>query len=275
MRLGLAGLITLSLSTVLHAQDPAPVRLEWKLRKGDVLRYESTSILESFGGKGEWGFRYRWEVLDWNAIGTATIKMTFERVRTPEFDSAKQAIARESDLVGRYYSAYMGKSLTFRLTRQGEYLNVDSKDLDAAARNAMKEELRDLEDGNSDKPWKQLLDLMTGGLPPEPVRIGSTWKKAGKDLVEFLQLTTTFTLGEVVGSKAVVAESSVIELKPPSKGTPSMESIKIKESKADYKVTWVMDKGHLESRRGESRHVIEMGGRTITLSSQEVVELVR
>jgi hypothetical protein len=253
------------------AQD-GKVKIEWKLKKGDQLRYEAGHTMQmDFGGTEitfEMLFGLALEVSDVSGDGVAKIKITYDRAKiavsgpmTSEFDSDKDKAPAEGDLIGGILSKLVNKSFSMDLSRKGECLKVEghTKIVEDAIKDIPEDSPMAAQiTGNmkkqfGDENMRGGFQTLFGFLPKDPVAKDESWptKHTLTDALGKMALDGTTSLKEIrsEGKEGVLKTEAKVTVTPGEEGGV-FGAMEVDSSKYKSETIWNFQEGRVESSQG-------------------------
>jgi hypothetical protein len=256
----------------LPAQEGAKTKFEWKLKKGDQLRYEAGQTMEmDFGGTEitvEMLFGLALEVSEVSGDGVAKMKSTYDRVKmavsgpmTADFDSETGKKPDENDVLGLILSNLHNKSFTMDLSRKGECVKVEghSKILEDAIKDVPEDiPMAAQISGNlkkefGDETIKAQFQTLFGFLPKDPVASGDSWplKHGLANTFGKLAFDGNTSLKEVrsEGKEAVLKTEAKVTVTPSADGD-IFGAMEIDASKYKAETVFLIEEGRVETSQG-------------------------
>ncbi|MBI2932111.1 MAG: hypothetical protein HYY16_10715 [Planctomycetes bacterium] len=279
----------LSLMVVPAVAQDEKVTIEWKFKKGDVVRYEMSQTAQTSMNememKQEMLFGTTMETKEVDEKGAGTIEIKYDRVKVKmsgmmevEYDSdAPKKGEGEDDhadpaaMMAKVWGAMVGASVTAKMSPKGEILEVKGFDklMDSIVERfgddqpGMGEMLKEMY--NEDQ-MKQMMQLSYGILPGKPIGKGDTWETKGKFALPGMGemgLENKATLKEIRegGKEAVIGMETKIE-----KGEGDEAPVKISGGKMTSELVWSIERGRLESSKGTMKMGLEAGDQSVEMT---------
>ena len=276
------------------AQDAGKVKLEWKFKKGDLHRYEISTILAVDVPKTpisqETLLGLSFEVVDVDADGTGTLKGTFDLVRFKmtfrmdevDFDSSRDRKQADETIAFRVLRSFVGKSITMTMSRKGEIQKVEG--VDELLAGALKEfpagaekMTGALKKSLSDDRAKGLMQTSLSCFPADPVGPGESWEGSASLSMGMLgkaDMKSKGTLRELRdnGAEAVIDVETRMGLKVGESGWP-MPGIELLEGKMPTEMIWRVDQGILQSSKGELKFELALSKNSPLISASVKQEM--
>ncbi len=204
------------------ARGDQPTALEWKLPKGDALRYRMTQTqsqkmagFQQATASHEQSIVMRQDVTDVAAEGTASIACTYEAVRMEMvqgmgarvvYDStAPDDATRRRDPQLQALARLVGEKVTYKVGKLGEVSDVQGFDRVIEKTTAgMKDDPRSapmvaaMKAALGNEAMKQQLESAFRVLPDHPVAPGESWSRAIETkapMIGTIRIETKYTLG--------------------------------------------------------------------------------
>ncbi len=203
-------------ATLLASGIPAgaqQVELRWNFEAGDEHLYEMSQLTRThMGGMGEMmqtqTTRYRQEVVDVDADGTARIEVTYDAIRM-EMDGPAGSMSWDSDVdeadgenpLGMGMGGMVGQTFTVVVTSDGIVRSVEGVDamMEAMLEGAPPEARAIMESTFGDEGMVDMMQQSFQSFPSGPVEPGADWESSISVNVGFGTMTSTYlhTLREV------------------------------------------------------------------------------
>ena len=280
--------LSLTLSSLLSAQDPEKYDLRWKFKKGNTMRYEMNMLntIDVAGMEIEQQFLFDMtqKVRSVNKKGVATLRVTYNRIKfrlsgmmETDYDSDRDKEPPE-DVMGKLMSAFLGKTFTMKMGPKGEVLEV--KGIAKIMEEAI-EEMEDDEQGAmmaemikgayDDERAKQMMTMSYAALPKKPVGEGDTWESDGSwsmPMMAEFSMKNESRLKNVSsnGKKAHIETKTTIEIsESDEEENPLGGMMDLSEAEMKTSIVWRIDRGMLETSKSTMTVTMDMGGQEIEL----------
>ena len=273
----------LALPILLAAAPQEKVKLEWKWKKGETLRYEMTQSSTTPTGAGEMKqeqlFGMTMAVEEVGGDGAGSLKVTYDRVKIlmsgmmeTDYDSDRDK-EPPTEGTGKLMSGFLGESVTMKMSTRGEVLEVKGFDalIEKVAKSApegqgdMMQQM--MKQAYSDENMASMMQQGYTVLPKDPVAVGDSWESQGTfpmPMMGKMKVTTKCTLKEIRdgGKEAVIAQANKIEVDPEAEN-PMQGVLEVKDAAGTYEVIWSLERGAMTSMKGDMKMVMSAGGQEI------------
>lgn len=282
MRLIAAALVA-AFGLTAAAQDKTTI--EWKLKKGDKVRYEMNQETQtSVGGmeiEQSMLFGMAMEVEEVDDKGVAKFKVTYDRIKVvmsgmmdTDYDSDKDDAAPEG--FAKMFGGMVGKSFKIKLNARGEIVGVEG--YKALMEEAMKDLGDDpmmgaMQDQFDDDMIKKMMQPVFPVLPDKAVAKGDTWEhksEFGMPGLGSMKLKSKKTLKETGDKEATIGDETTMEAGDEGDGN---QMVQITDGKSKGDIVWDLEKGQMKSSKATMTMTMSAGGQEFTMEMKSSMKL--